>query len=144
MVLPPPDKMNSYLAKQMGVPIHSTPTTTLPPITLPASAPSTRHPLVVPADDFTSASIPTSYATAKVTLEDLNRLRRNPDPLLDGGMFMSGEGEVFKVVSISTIAKAGGRDKLFYVSFADEGPEAVAYEAEHFFNFLSASDKLTL
>ncbi|KAJ7722746.1 hypothetical protein DFH07DRAFT_856595 [Mycena maculata] len=86
---------------------------------------------------------PDCKSSDEVTRDDLNRLHRNPDPLLDGGIFMSAEGKVFKVVSITTIAKAGGRDRLFYVSFADEGPEAVAYE-EHFFNFLGTSVKLTL
>ncbi|KAJ7216579.1 hypothetical protein GGX14DRAFT_562142 [Mycena pura] len=135
MVLPPAGQMNPSLAKLIGAPVeNATPTTTLP-VNLPPSAPSTRLPLVIPADNFTSASIqPVNPLNAQVSWEELNRYRRNPDPLLDDAIFRSAEGEVFKVTAITTVAKVGGRDRLFYVTFADEGPEAVAYEADYFSN----------
>ncbi|KAJ7216580.1 hypothetical protein GGX14DRAFT_562144 [Mycena pura] len=143
MVLPPAGQMNPSLAKLLGVPVEkATPTTALP-VNLPPSAPSTRFPLVVPADDFTSASIqPVNPLNAQVSREELSRYRWNPDPLLDDAIFRSAEGEVFKVTAITTVAKVGGRDRLFYVTFADEGPEAVAYEAEYFFEFLGTSVRL--
>ncbi|KAJ7080746.1 hypothetical protein B0H15DRAFT_953350 [Mycena belliarum] len=135
MRLPARADMHPYLAKQLGMaPVETAPT--------PVTAPSSLYPLVMPAVPFTVASV-RHHTRTPVTAEDITRFRRNPDPLV-AGIFISAETETFQVASMVVVARGDGRDRLFYLTFADEGPEAVCYSSEDFFDLLQTSTCLTL
>ncbi|KAJ7044897.1 hypothetical protein C8F04DRAFT_1069939 [Mycena alexandri] len=130
MRLPARADMHPYLAKQLGIAPVETPST-----------PSSLDPLVMPADPFTAASV-RHHIRTPVTAEEITRFRRNPDPLL-AGIFISAETEAFQVASMVVVARGDGWDRLFYLAFADEGPEAVCYSSEDLFNLLQTSASLT-
>ncbi|KAJ7089776.1 hypothetical protein B0H15DRAFT_271362 [Mycena belliarum] len=135
MRLPARADMHPYLAKQLGMAPVETPSA-------PVTVPSSLYPLVMPAHPFTAASIHHHIRTS-LTAQDIARFRQDPDPLL-AGIFISAESDIFQVASMAVVARENGMDRLFYLAFADEGPEAVCYSSEDFYNLLQTSASLML
>ncbi|KAJ7781507.1 hypothetical protein B0H16DRAFT_622284 [Mycena metata] len=134
MVLPPRAEMHPYLAKQLGLPPFQ------PPVAIPPSTPAARYPIAVPADAFTSASVQHTQLML-LTPEDVMGFRQNPDPLV-GCTYLSPGHKYFKLAATMLIASGDGREKLFYVVFADNGPEAVCYSSDEFFGPLESSSSV--
>jgi hypothetical protein len=63
---------------------------------------------------------------------------RNPDPL-PSQYFLSSDDEYFQVASMFTMGREKMKERLYYVVFADEGPEAVCHSLESFLELLEGS-----
>ena len=73
---------------------------------------------------------------------ELIQYQRRPE-LLQGETFMSSsedeeEYQVFRVPAFITASQ----DKIFYVVYADEGPEAVACTSDELFDLLRTSERV--
>ncbi|KAJ7448016.1 hypothetical protein FB451DRAFT_1567373 [Mycena latifolia] len=107
-----PAVSHPLLARELGLSI------TTNPISQPTSD---NFPSILPATPFALKDI-LADARIPTTLEDISDYHRNPDRLFDNIFDSDEEGEL-KVSSILSSGRAL-EAKLFYVVFADEGPEA--------------------
>ncbi|KAK7033340.1 hypothetical protein R3P38DRAFT_3352494 [Favolaschia claudopus] len=101
-----------------------------------SGAPESKYPLGLPALDLDSQDLQ-HVARTPLQPHQITTLRRNPDRLMDE-IFISEAGEFYQVSSIMMSKRA----KFFYLTFADEGEEAVCYTYEDFFSLLSSSSKV--
>ncbi|KAJ6541937.1 hypothetical protein B0H19DRAFT_1239641 [Mycena capillaripes] len=81
-----------------------------------------------------------------VTSTDATGWKNDPQPLLDGAVFldpdgMDGEPEPFRVHSFTTFLKGAEIQHMFYVQLAEDD-EAYAYTSDHFFEMLAKSERV--
>ncbi|KAK7016321.1 hypothetical protein R3P38DRAFT_3203503 [Favolaschia claudopus] len=99
---------------------------------------SIHHPIELAACDLSSDELQDT-PQLKLGATEVERFRQDPDSLLD--LFFvsssSGEEKFYQVASI--MAKKTG--KSFYLTFADEGPDAVCYPSD-FFTLLTSSHQV--
>ncbi|KAK7016301.1 hypothetical protein R3P38DRAFT_2993828 [Favolaschia claudopus] len=116
---------------------------TPPPAAVPAAAaidtsvdPESKYSLGLPALDLNSQDLQSARRTP-LQLQEIADFRRNPNPLMDQ-IFLSEAGEFYQVSTIMMSKRANH----FYLTFADEGAEAVCYTSGDFFSLLSSSSKV--
>ncbi|KAJ6576847.1 hypothetical protein B0H10DRAFT_2101774 [Mycena sp. CBHHK59/15] len=77
----------------------------------------------------------------KVTGAAIAGYRRNSDRLPDH-IFVSESSEGVEAFRVSSILTTENKEKLFYLVFSGDGPEAVCHSSEDFFALLSTSTRL--
>ncbi|KAK7033341.1 hypothetical protein R3P38DRAFT_3265276 [Favolaschia claudopus] len=104
------------------------------------SSVNTAHdPVELPASDLSTEELQDA-PQLKLGTTDVERFRQDLDSLLDLFFVSSSSGEE-KFYQVSSImAKKTG--KSFYLTFADEGPDAVCYASDDFFALLTSSHQV--
>jgi hypothetical protein len=125
-----PATLHPFLAQELRTVIDTSPSPSTP-----------RYPLVLPANPFTSDSVQ-HRARTRVTPELVKSYRRNPEPL-SSQTFVSSDDEFFQVASWVTAGRGKAKETLFYVVFANKGPEAVCHSSDTFFKLLENSEQLS-
>ncbi|KAF9000800.1 hypothetical protein BDZ89DRAFT_1170251 [Hymenopellis radicata] len=128
-----PQNPHPLLLEHFG-PARNTPTSSVPP------APSAiEYPVVLPGQPFSRSDI-LHYPRESMLPTEVAFYKTNPGPLSELTFTTSGEmgDEAFRVSSFLTI----GTEKIFYLVFADEGAEAVAYSSSDFFTLLESSQRV--
>ncbi|KAJ7821655.1 hypothetical protein B0H13DRAFT_2377142 [Mycena leptocephala] len=114
-----PADIHPFLAQQLArVPAAESPFPSL------NDAPSSKYPLVLPAQSFTSESVQ-QLARTRVMPDNILGYCRNPDPL-PSQYFLSSDDEYFQVASMVTMGREKMKERLYYVVFADEGQRQYA------------------
>ncbi|KAK7033361.1 hypothetical protein R3P38DRAFT_3352514 [Favolaschia claudopus] len=116
----------------------------LPPATIPTPAAQDLepdYPELLPASTLRSMDF-RNATRLPLKRVDINKYRRNPDPLLNASQFFVSKksGNFYKVSSIVCTPEG----KLFYLTFADEGSAGMCYTSEDFFELLSDSCKVQI
>jgi hypothetical protein len=127
-----PATLHPFLAQELRTVIDTSPSPSTPALA--------RYPLVLPADPFTSDSVQ-HRARTRVTPELVKSYRRNPEPL-SSQTFVSSDDEFFQVASWVTEGRGKAKETLYYVVFANKGPEAVCH-SDTFFKILENSEQLS-
>ncbi|KAJ7780665.1 hypothetical protein DFH07DRAFT_793094 [Mycena maculata] len=96
-----------------------------------------QYPMTLPARSLTFEEIGNA-TRVKVTGTAVAGYQRNPD-CLPGHVFVSESSEGVEAFRVSSILTTENKKTLFYLVFADEGPEAVCHTSEDFFVLLSTS-----
>ena len=130
-----PQDPHPLLIQELGLNGNSAP---LPLTPAPADPVEFEYPVILPGHPFSFKSI-ASCSRVPLSQDEVNGYRHNPD-LIHNFTFVSATAkdgtEAFQVSAILAIAK----EKLFYLVFADEGPEAVSYSYKDFFELLATSE----
>ncbi|KAJ7212283.1 hypothetical protein GGX14DRAFT_564755 [Mycena pura] len=98
-----------------------------------------QYPLVLDATAFTFEGLG-SFQRIRVSADDIARYRRDLGPLTKHTFVMSGPDGSEKAFRVSAMLLTGG-EKMVYVVFADDGPQAVSYSLTDFFDLLSTSER---
>ncbi|KAJ7821531.1 hypothetical protein B0H14DRAFT_2830952 [Mycena olivaceomarginata] len=101
-----------------------------------------QYPTALPARSLTFDEIGNA-ARVEVTTAAYAGYRRNYDHLLNE-IFVSESSEGIEAFRVSSILITENQERLFYLVFAGEGPEAVCHSLEDFFALLSTSARLLL
>jgi hypothetical protein len=56
--------------------------------------------------------------------------------------FVSTNSEGVEAFRVASILSSGRKEKLYYLVFSDEGPEAVAHSTDDFFALLASSERV--
>jgi hypothetical protein len=96
--------------------------------------------MVLPARGFTFEEI-ASTERSPVAPAEVSGYRRNPDHLPDS-TFVSTNLEGVEAFRVASILSSGRKEKLYYLVFSDEGPEAVAHSTDDFFALLASSERV--
>ena len=100
-----------------------------------SSEQSSRYPATIPASAFKSTDV-LNLPRASLQETELSKYQHRPE-LLQGETFVSNEDEeAFRIPMFIT----AGQERIFYVVYADEGPEAVAFTSIHLFDLLRRSE----
>ncbi|KAH8826754.1 hypothetical protein DL96DRAFT_1680722 [Flagelloscypha sp. PMI_526] len=135
-----PQNSHPHLARELGLRTVGQPSPVTPAV---LDLEELDYPPTMPARPFQSQTY-TLCTRAPVTREEVEAYRRNPERL-PSHVFATpasdGEDEEFFRVAAAMIT---GKDKVFYLVFADESSEAVAYSSEDFFSLLASSEQLIM
>ncbi|KAJ6494912.1 hypothetical protein DFH09DRAFT_1206226 [Mycena vulgaris] len=101
-----------------------------------------QYPIGLPGRSFTFDEIGNA-ARVQVTGAAIAEYRRNPDRLPEEA-FVSESPEGLEAFRVSSILSTENQDKLFYLVFANEGPETVYHSSDDFFALISTSARLLL
>ena len=110
-------------------------------IPTPPTPTEPQYPLVLDATAFTLEEL-VSFRRIRVSTTDISKYRRNTDLLTKHTFVTSAPDGSEKAFRVSTVLTGG--EKLVYVVFADDGPEAVSYSLKDFFDLLSTSKRAVL
>lgn len=138
-----PSNLHPLLAQELGLgqPNSTQPQTTSDSAIYSKPAnPSIDYPFVLPASPFTFEEIAT-FNRSPILPDDIIQYRRDPDSLF-GCTFFSSDSEDAGAFRVSAVMSTSDQGKLFYVVFADEGPQGICCSMEHFFGILSSSERV--
>jgi hypothetical protein len=112
-----------------------------PPVQITSKPLDSGYPLVLPAPSFKSDEI-VGLRRVPITKTELLQYQQHPEQL-QKETFVSfnsddGEWEVFRVFAFLTL----DRDKIFYLVFADDDAEAVAWSKDQFLQLLCTSNRV--
>ena|ERR1700761_2428210 len=108
-----------------------------PPIETPMRGEDdAKYPAVLPARSLTIEEI--GDVRVKVDAVDIEKYRQKPDYLPDQIFVSASSGEI-EAFRVSAILTTEAKEKLYYLVFAGDGPEAYGHSSKDFFDILSSS-----